>query len=258
MIPLVDLHCHLLAGMDDGPRTDEEAVAMCRIAYEEGVRLAAATAHQNDRWSAVTPDGIRHGCQRLAQMLRAEGIALTVFPCAEVMVFPGIEASFRDGKLLSVADHGQYLLIEMPHGFFVDIFDIVQGLRNAGVRPILAHPERHDELLHDSEQIERLVGAGCLVQVSSASITKPSSREDELALKGWFQKGIVHLLGSDGHSPTRRPPKMVDAYRQVREWVGDQAADRVCHTNGLAIANGIPLRVPQPKATSRWWVPKLW
>src|SRR5881227_622372 len=102
MIPLVDLHCHLLAGVDDGPRTEEEALEMCRIACDEGICLSSALAHQNEDWSAVTPQVIREHAQQLTAALRAADIHLAVFPSAEVMVHPEIEASWRRGDLLSV------------------------------------------------------------------------------------------------------------------------------------------------------------
>src|SRR5713226_9843715 len=98
MIPLVDIHCHLLAGLDDGPRTEEEAVSMCRLAYAEGVRMVAATAHQNEDWPSVTPDRIRKAAQGLCDKLRELGLALTVFPSAEVMAHPKIESSWREGE----------------------------------------------------------------------------------------------------------------------------------------------------------------
>jgi protein-tyrosine phosphatase len=252
MIPLVDMHCHLLAGLDDGPQTDEEALAMCRLAYDDGIRMAAAGAHQNDRWRDVTPERIRQATARLARMLREAGIPLVVFPCAEVMVHPDVDSSWRKGELLSVADRGQYLLVEMPHDVFVDLRDTVRRLRQVGVRPILAHPERHPELLHDDGRIEQLVEAGCLVQVSAGSITDPPTRQDERALKSWSRRGVIHLLGSDGHSPGRRPPRMADAYQRLRRWAGAVVADRVCSANGLAIVQGLHVRV-QPPSTKRWW-----
>src|SRR5947209_17354312 len=114
MIPLVDMHCHLLAGVDDGPRTDEEVLEMCRLSYSEGIRLSAALAHQNERWPAVTPQLIRDRVRGLTQALRQAEVPLTVFPCAEVMARPDIEDSWQRGELLSVADRGGYLLVEMP------------------------------------------------------------------------------------------------------------------------------------------------
>src|SRR5262249_27594189 len=128
MIPLVDLHCHLLAGLDDGPRTDDDALAMCRTAYAEGIRMACATAHQNERWSEVAPQRIRDATRRLAEQLRDADLPLTVFPTAEVMARPDLEGAWRAGELLGVAGGGQWLLVEMPHGLFVDLMPAVRGL----------------------------------------------------------------------------------------------------------------------------------
>jgi protein-tyrosine phosphatase len=258
MLPLVDLHCHLLAGLDDGPRTEEDALAMARIAQGEGVQMAAATAHQNEQWSSVTPEGIRQATRTFSQQLRSAGIPLTVFPCAEVMVRPDIEAVWGNGELLSVADRRQYLLIELPHRLFVDLRHVVKQLRRAGVRPILAHPERQEELLHDAGQIEQLIQAGCLVQVCSGSVTDPPNRQDARAVRNWFKRGMVHVLGSDGHSPTRRPPTMADAYRQIVRWAGSRVADRVCSTNGMAILQGLPLHVAEPTPRPFRWMTRLW
>jgi protein-tyrosine phosphatase len=253
------MHCHLLAGVDDGPRTEAEALEMCRIAFAEGVRMAAATAHQNERWKAVTPERIRTATEQLAGSLRQADLPLIVMPCAEVMAHPDLETTWRNGGLLTVANRGEYLLLEMPHGLFVDLGDTVKTLREAGVRPILAHPERQPEFLHDTGRIERLIRMGCLVQVSSHSVTDPPSGSDARALKSWFKRGIVHVLGSDGHSVNRRPPRMAGAYKRIAQWVGNQVADRVCSTTGMAILQGLPVRVPEPEPPPRKarWLPQL-
>ncbi len=258
MIPLVDLHCHLLAGMDDGPRTDEDALEMCRIAHSDGIRVSAATAHQSERWDTVTPERIRAGTQRLSEMLRTAGIDLAVFPCAEVMVRPDVELAWRQGSFLSVADRGQHLLIEMPNGLFVELEAVIEGLRQGGVCPILAHAERQPELLHDAGRIEQLIRAGCLIQVNAASVSEPKTRQDARALKDWFKRGIVHVMGSDGHSPRRRRPQMAEAYRRIASWAGGVVADRVCSTNATAILHGLPLRIPQPEPRRVRWFAGFW
>jgi protein-tyrosine phosphatase len=258
MIPLVDMHCHLLAGLDDGPRDDEEAVAMCRAAYAEGTRMAAALAHQNHRYPKNTPDRLRAAARRLAGLLARADVPLTVLPAAEVMVRPEIEAAWRNGELLTVGDRGQYVLLEMPHGLCVDLRDIARRLRAAGVRLILAHPEREEELLHDAGRIEELIEGGCLVQVSSGSITHPGSGRDARALRGWARRGIIHLLGSDGHGASRRPPRLAEAYRQLVRWVGPSAADRIASTHGMAVLQGLPLRVPKPVPKRVGWLARLW
>jgi len=253
MIPLFDMHCHLLAGVDDGPRTEAEAFEMCRIAWNEGIRCAAATAHQNERWPAVTPEVIRTRARHLAEMLRDNKIDLNVFPCAEIMVHPELESSWLAGRLLSVADRSEYLLLEMPHGLFVDLRSLIRDLAERGLRAILAHPERQPELLHEPGWIEQFIQAGCLVQVSTGSVTDPKSRADANALKDWFKRGIVHVMGSDGHSPRTRRPRMAGAYEQVSRWAGVSMADRVFSTNAAAIVHGLPLRVPEPEPRRTSW-----
>lgn len=255
MVPLVDMHCHLLAGLDDGPRTMEAALEMCALAHQEGVRLMAAGAHQNERWPKVTPPVIRDAVRDLEKALHDSGIPMAVFPCAEVMAHPRTVEHWQEEKLLSVADRGQYMLLEMPHGVFVDLMPTVQRLRQCGVRPILAHPEREERFLHEPGEIEALIDAGCVVQVSGHSVTDPASLADERALQDWFRRGIVHVLGSDGHSPHRRPPRLAGAYRRISDWVSPAHADQIASGNGLAIVHGLPLRIPRPVPARRrsWW-----
>jgi protein-tyrosine phosphatase len=122
----------------------------------------------------------------------------------------------------------------------------------------LAHPERHEELLHDPGRIEQLIRFGCLVQVSSSSITAPAGSRTARALRSWVRRGVVHLLGSDGHSLLKRPPKLADAYRQICRWAGNAVADRIASTNGFAILQGLPLRVDPPQPLRSPWYSKFW
>jgi protein-tyrosine phosphatase len=169
-----------------------------------------------------------------------------------------MEAAWHRGELLSVADRREYLLVEMPHNLVVDLRHTARNLVAAGVRPILAHPERCDELLHDAGRIEELIELGCLVQVSAKSITEPASSRDERAIKDWLKRGVVHVLGSDGHSVRRRPPLMAKAFAKIVQWCGASVADRVGSTYGMAISQGLPLRVPPPAPRRTGWFAKLW
>lgn len=258
MVPLADMHCHLLAGLDDGPATVDEAVAMCRLAHAGGTRLLAAGAHQNADWPAVTPDAIRAAAAVLAHRLKEEQLAITIFPCAEVMVTPDLVAAWQRGTLLSVADGGKYLLVEYPHGQFVDLRGTARRFAALGVRLILAHPERCPDLLFGAGHVEELIAAGCLMQVSASSVTRPRDGEHEQALRDWFRRGIVHLLGSDGHSTTRRRPTMDTAYRTIAAWAGDFVADQVASVNGMAVSQGLSLRTPLPRKPRSGWLLKWW
>ncbi|AWM39618.1 Tyrosine-protein phosphatase YwqE [Gemmata obscuriglobus] len=252
MTPLADLHLHLLAALDDGPRTWEDSLAMCRIAVSEGVRHTVALAHQSERWG-VTPGQIRTAVLELRRLLVEQGIPLEVFPGAEVMAAPDLPEAWDTGRLLSIGDHRKYILIEMPHRLFIDLRPVVQRFVARGVRVILAHPEQHPELLHESGRIEELIGMGCLVQVSSGNITGPKTPADEAALRAWFRRGCVHLLGSDGHSPRKRRPLLAAAAGKVQEWVGREAAQAICGCNGERVLRGEVLTPAPPLAERRWW-----
>jgi len=253
---MTDLHVHLLAGLDDGPRTWDDALAMCRLMAAEGVTRSVALAHQNDRWP-LTPAAIRAAAAELAARLAEAGVPLAVSPAAEVTATADLADGWHAGRWLSVGDHGKYLLVEMPHALFVDLRPAVRQLSRTGVRVILAHPERHPELLHDAGRVEELIGLGCLVQVSSASVTAPKSPADAAALKGWVRRGCVHQLGSDGHSPRGRKPHLAAAAARVREWAGGAAAAAVCVGNGATILAGGVVAVEAPRPARRWWPLRL-
>lgn len=254
MPPLVDIHVHLLAGMDDGPKTADDALSMCKMMVEQGIRYAAAGAHQNNVYPDNSPEKIRAATDKLAEQLKFNEVSLEVRPCAEVMV--GIDTLDRlnRGELMTVGDTGRYLLIEMPHNLCVELKWLVQELDDRNIQPILGHAERSPEVLHDAGRAEALIQAGCLLQVSSKSITDPPSRQDGIAIRNWFKRRMVHVLGSDGHSPRRRPPVMAAAYRQIVKWVGKAEADRIASANGIAVLHGRPIQVPQPLPASNSWL----
>jgi protein-tyrosine phosphatase len=254
MPPLVDIHVHLLAGMDDGPKTADDALAMCRMMVEQGIRHAAAGAHQNDDYRDNSPEKIRAAAAALAEQLQSNQVPLAVRPCAEVMISTETLQQLDRGELMTVGDTGRYLLVEMPHGLCVEMNWLVQELDDRNIRPILGHAERCLEVLHEPGRAEALIQAGCLLQVSSGSITEPPSREDAIAIKSWFKRRMVHVLGSDGHNVRRRPPLMAAAYQQIVKWVGDAEAERIGSTNGIAILHGRPIQAPVPlPPPSRWF-----
>jgi len=253
MIPLVDTHCHLLAGLDDGPRTCEEALAMCRVAWDDGIRVVAATSHMNERNPEVTPQRIRAAAAEIHRRSHEAGIPLTIYPSAEVMIRPELEKLWVRGELLGLAGGNRYLLIELPEGPFFELRELVAGLSELGVHAILAHPERHPDLLHEPAHMERLIRLGCLVQVSAERIPQPLGGADWRMLKRWVQGGLVHLVGSDAHSAGRRPPHMAGAHQQVTTWAGADVADRLCSLNGLIVLEGLPLKVAEPRIPRRRW-----
>lgn len=256
MTPLADTHVHLLAGLDDGPRSDDEALAMCRMLVSEGVRSATALAHQNPGYPDNTADALRAAAGTLAAELKAQNVPLTVYPTGEVMLGAETTAEWKAGRLMSVGGANRFLLVEMPHGVFLDPRPTAAELRPLGVRLVLAHAERYDELLHDPQLTAECIAAGCLVQVTAEAFAEMADR-DAAALRHWATCGMVHLLGSDGHRLDRRPPRLRAGYRVLERWVGTAAAERIGGIWGNAVLQGLTVNPPPPKPPTRSWFTRL-
>jgi protein-tyrosine phosphatase len=257
MAPLADTHVHLLAGLDDGPPTEDVAVAMCRMLVSEGASHATALAHQNEGYPDNTPDRMVAVASALSATLAAKKVPLTVYPSAEVMLSPSLVEDWRAGRLLSVANRRQWLLVEMPHGSFVNVLPLAEWLRADGVRLIIAHAERYPELLHDQDLAARWIAAGCLIQVTARAVAEPWSDEMGRGLRAWLKGGFVHLLGSDGHGIDRRQPLLAAGYRQLARTAGRTAAERIGSHWGIAVLQGLPLNAPPPHPPTRTWFTRL-
>lgn len=257
MTALADTHVHLLAGRDDGPLTLDEAIAMCRMLISEGARHATALAHQNPDYPDNSAEPLRAAAAELTSCLAARQIPLSVYPTGEVMLTPTTVEDWKAGKLLSVGDRGQWLLVEMPHDAFVDLLPIATTLRQFGVRPIVAHAERYPELLNDPARTAQWIEAGCLIQVTARALAEPWDPAMEQALKQWVTGGFVHLLGSDGHGIDRRRPQLAAGYSRLVKWAGRSAAERIASLWGVAVLQGLPVNVPPPQPPPRSWFTRL-
>jgi protein-tyrosine phosphatase len=253
MTSFADTHVHLLAGLDDGPPTPDVALAMCRALVAEGAGHATALAHQNPDYPDNTADRLRAAAAELTARLAADRIPLSVYPTGEVMLGPDTFDDWRAGKLLSVGDHRQWLLVEMPHSGCVNLLPLADALRPEGVRLIVAHAERYPELLDDVALCVKWIEAGCLFQVTAGMLAEPWSPRFERTLKQWARGGFIHLLGSDGHGIELRRPVLADGVARLRAWVGRVRAAQIASTWGRAVLGGEPIQVPPPRPAGRSW-----
>jgi protein-tyrosine phosphatase len=189
----------------------------------------------------------------LAAALVERGIPLSVYPTGEIMLSERLVPDWAAGRWQSVGGHRQWLLIEMPHGVFIDLLPFAVAFRPQGVRVIVAHAERYPELLHDPALAERWLAAGCLIQVTAQALAEPQTGMDENALRLWAENGFLHLLGSDGHSVDRRPPHLAEGYKRLLKWVGRPAAERIGSHWGISILQGLPIKVPRPAKPKKSW-----
>ena len=254
---VADTHVHLLAGYDDGPRSAEEALAMARRLVADGARHATALAHQNPDWPLNSPERLTAGAAELQAALAAARIPLTVYPTGEVVLGPDTLDRFRAGELQTYGGAGKHLLVEMPHGMFLDVRPVAAAFAGLGVKLVIAHAERYPELLYDPALAEGCARAGCLIQVTTDAVAAPRDAAEERALKDWFTRGIAHVVGSDGHNLDRRPIRLGAGLERIRRWAGPATADRVGGIWGMALLQGGPVNPPPPRPKPRSFFARL-
>jgi len=220
---MIDLHCHILPGLDDGSPDLATSLEMARIALDDGIETIVATPH----WfvdAGPTPAQIRTATRQLQAALADGDLPLTVLPGAEVRADPQLAEMAKCDEVMTVADGGEYLLMEPP---FIGIPNYLEQLcfelQVAGITPILAHPERAEIAQHQPEMYERLVERGCLIQVNAPSLHGEYGRTIAEIAADLIRRGLAHIVASDAHNTTSRPPVISDVRRAVVQGAGENA-----------------------------------
>lgn len=239
---MIDLHCHILPGIDDGAKSLEEAVEMCRMAAADGCRAMIATPHQR-RGSWWNAD--RESVVGLARDLQAAlGPELRVLVGGEVHVDSELLAEVErlpGGGILTLAG-SRYLLIEFDsQGRAGDAIHLVHEMVVAGWRPIVAHPEFIPWLAGDVDLVRRLVALGALTQVTAMSVTGDFGRGPMAETHSLIDEGLVHFVASDCHGVQRRPPGLRRAYQTIAGRWGIDVAKRLLSDNPRAVVQNRPL-----------------
>lgn len=250
---MIDLHNHLLPGIDDGAKRVEETLEFLRIARRDGVRTVTATPHMKPGVYDNTRSGIAEAIARVREAAQGdEAGEVTLLPGAEVYFTADVVERFRRGELMTVADAGRYLLLELPYQQLpMRVDETIFQLRLAGVTPIMAHPERVAYYLEDIERVEASVRVGALTQVTGASITgRFGSKAREFAL-AMLERDLIHVLASDSHDVRYRPPILSDAREVVARVRGEEAARRMVEDAPRAILEGREVATPEPSRPVR-------
>ncbi len=238
---MIDLHTHVLPGLDDGAADDSVALAMCRMAVADGITTMVATPHLFGGVGVSDPSVIACATERLKQRLADEHLELELRFAAEMPLMEHVVDIYRSGKWPTYDASRRYVLLEMSsmrNGLAI-LRDMVFRLRIEGATPILAHPERLD-FLSEPEAMEGLLIQGALVQITAHCLFGTRTGERARAVE-WIRRGWVHVVASDAHDVVRRPPLLSPARRWLTEQVGSQMADDLTRGNAMKILQGLPL-----------------
>lgn len=235
---VIDLHCHVLSGVDDGPTTLTESIALCRAAGRDGTRTLVATPHINWDYPQVTPAVIHEKVAELNGALRGEALELTVRTGAEVALSRAGELSDRDLRLLCLGG-GPYLLLELPWtSAGAGALNAMRALAHRGFRIVVAHPERSPMLQRDAGVVQELVNSGVLYCLDAGSLSRHAERRTRSAAWKLLAAGLAHVVASDCHDPIRRPPELGSALARAGLTVAE--IDHLAHAAPEAILNGEP------------------
>jgi len=219
---MIDLHSHVLHGLDDGARNLDEALAMARSMVDDGVSVVAATPHVHPRYR--TPVGeMERALGELRSALVAAGIPLEVLPGGEIALdeLPGLSADER--VRFGLGGNPRLLLLEFPlHGWPLALESTVSELGREGVRCVLAHPERNPEVQEQPERLERLVAVGAVPQLTAAALDGRLGEKQQRCALALLDRELASLIASDAHAPDVRAAGLSAAC----DAVGDEAFGR--------------------------------
>ena len=248
--PFVDIHCHLVPGIDDGAKSWEQALAMARMAVADGIRTIVVTPHQLGSFAHNYGHLIRLRTSELQQVLESQHVPLRVLPGADVRIESGMVKLLRAGQVVTLGDHGRHVLLELPHELYFPLEDVLEELHRAGMVGILSHPERNQGLLKQPRLIAPLVQRGCLMQVTCGSLLGMFGPACQELAERMLEEGLAHFLATDAHGPSARRPLMRRAFERTCEMVGRDGALDLCCRNPAAVAAGQDVTV-QPHKRQR-------
>ncbi len=253
---MIDIHCHPLARIDDGPETFDVSVAMCKLAAEDGITHLVATPHFNYQF---TFDSERNQNKRAELQAAIGEVPKLLLGCDFHISYDNVQRLTSDDARQFTINQTQYLLIELDDHFVPQQFDqILYNLQVAEVIPILTHPERNPVFRRKPELVSKWVARGCLVQVTAQSYLGGFGEQPQRLAERWLKQNLIHFFASDAHDGHHRPPLLSSCYRRVTEEHGEEVAARLLVKNPEAVINGQALPpAPEPvdlkKAGSKRW-----
>ncbi len=254
---MVDIHCHMIPGIDDGSPSLEVSLDMARMAVNDGIGTVICTPHQLGNFQHNSGDSIRQQTQQFQIELQKARIPLRVLPGGDVRIEEPMIRGLGDGAVMSLADHRRHVLLELPHELYFPLEPILQNLEAKGMVGILSHPERNRGILQQPELIPTLVDQGCLMQVTAGSLLGSMGKECQELSRSMLLDGLVHFIASDAHGNKLRRPLLRRAFDEVARLTDEATAQDlfVRYPACVAIGKDIPAgrRKVLQKTNDRWF-----
>ena len=235
---MIDIHCHILPEVDDGPKSWETAESMCRMAAQDGIEHMVATPHANDRYF-YDREYLVGLLQNLQQRI-GDHPKLSL-GCDFHLSLENMQSALVVPEKYCLGS-SRYLLVEFSNfGIPIQIDEWLSQMIERGARPILTHPERNPILQQTAERVLQWVELGCAVQVTASAITGSWGAKARETAYWLLKEKAVHFLATDAHDTVRRPPMLSEARKIVAKQFSEELADALVVRNPKAVVNDQPL-----------------
>ena len=235
---MIDLHCHYLPGVDDGPPEAEEALALVRAAVANGITAAALTPHIHPRRYPNSKTRLLHTFIRFQELVKKRDIPLRLFLAGEVRVSAESLDLFEQDEIpfLGEVDGYKVVLLEFPHDTVpVGSEQFMTKLLRMKVRPLIAHPERNKQIMSDPERIRPFVDMGCWLQLTAGSLTGAFGKPAKKVATKLLEQELAWIIATDSHNMEHRPPDLAQGRDVIAEIMGNRMAQRMVETRPARI-----------------------
>lgn len=243
---MIDIHCHILPNVDDGPQSLDEALEMAKEAVREGIHTIVATSHFIKESKFIIGEPLKNELELFNAKLQKEGIPLKVLLGNEAYISPQLPSQLDSGEVFTI-NNSRYLLLELPINSIPSYTEeILYQLKLRGIVPIIAHPERYRQVNEDPKIVLEWINKGSLIQINAGSLMGRFGENARDMAVTLLKQRKVHFIGSDGHSSRSRKPKLREACKIAVDILGESAGKKlVCH-NPAMVLNNEDIAVEEP------------
>jgi protein-tyrosine phosphatase len=253
---MYDLHCHLLPGIDDGPKTVDQSIALAKTAVEQGITHILCTPHYNSAYQNTKAE-IMQAVKEFEVVLEKNELPLEIQAGQEVHIKHDLIEDIQKDKIIFWGSKKQFLLIEFPAFsvplFSERIFDTLAGLNKI---PIIVHPERNDYFMKDPNRLIPFIQLGALVQVTAGSITGDFGKNSQKCAVKMLKRNLAHILSSDAHNLKKRKFQMAKAYRELEKSLSMERVAEMKNLNKMIyqMDNDKEIKVYPPKKIKKFGI----